>query len=108
MATATSPRSTRNARSYKAPSEKARGLNLPTRSGHTIVALFGLKDKTAKAIASVVLQKETNVMFLNINSKTSGVKPFSARLDRLVRPAGMTPTRLAFVASRTGRAILKK
>ena len=97
------------AKTYKAPSQEALGLNLVDEATGNITAhVFGAKDDNAKAIASIVFQAKTNVAYLNIHPKDKSIKKFSARVDRLARTEGMTMARLCYVASLTGHVFLKR
>ena len=108
MATKNTRKSTKSARTYGAPTKEALGLNQVLPNGNVLAHLFGAKDANAKAVVSVIFQKDTNVAYVNIRSKDKTVKPFSARVDACARPQGMTMARFAYVASLTGHVFLRK
>ena len=102
-------RTSSSKRTYGAPSKEALGLNLvDPKTGNITAHVFGAKDANAKAVASIVFQKDTNVAYLNIHPKDKSIKSFSARVDRLARTEGMTMARLCYIASLTGHAFLKR
>ena len=98
---ATNTRKSTKSRTYAAPSKEALGLNQVLPNGNILAHCFGAKDPEAVAVATVIFQKGTNAAFINIRSKDKNVKPFSARVDSVSRPKGMTMARLAYVASLT-------